>query len=518
VQQGYEKAALAVLFINVLAVFLVARRPQVDNAIALQFGLMAVSFSGTLLGAIATERWNVQEQLYKKATHDTLTELYNRNWFMERLRQSLMRNQRDADYQFAIFFLDLDRFKAINNTFGHHVGDKLLIEISKRLIEIGKRPKPDPFSNSEAARLGGDEFILLLEDCSTLTAVRTAAQHLCERLSQRYQINGYEIPVTVSVGVTMSTFSYKSLDDLLRDVDVALRQSKANGRSQYTLFDQNMYERVSRQAMLENDLQRAVSELQENHDQTPEFKIHYQPIINLKTSKITGFEALLRWRNRDQDWVSPDEFIPIGENTGLIVPLGAWVLRQACEQMQLWRQMFPHADNLFIAVNLSGKQLSQPALTDVISTVLQDTNLPAPNLKIELTESTVMQDFQVTESFSQGLRALKANLSIDDFGTGHSSLSRLYRMNADIVKIDRSFVSQMSNSRAAYEIVRIIIELAHTLDMLVIAEGVETEEQATQLKALQCEEGQGYFFFRPLPSAAIAALIAQGLSTDSDRG
>ncbi|NJO12080.1 MAG: EAL domain-containing protein [Leptolyngbyaceae cyanobacterium SL_1_1] len=500
VQQGYEKATLAVLFINIMSVIFVGDKAQGSNAIILQFGLMAVSFSGVLLGAIVTERQQIQKQLYYRAIHDNLTGLYNRAWFLDRLKQNFTQSQQSDDAQFAVFFLDLDRFKGINTTLGHIVGDQLLVAIADRL-------KTRFSEHSKLARFGGDEFVLLVENCRGLAAFESVAQQLCETLSQPYQVSGYEIFITVSIGVAVSNFSYELSENLLRDADVALRHSKANGRSQYTLFIQEMHGQAARQISLENDLQHAVRKLTAANKQQLEFEVHYQPIINLNANEITGFEALLRWKKRHQEWVSPSEFIPVAEDVGLIVPLGTWVLQQACEQIQTWQQAFPHFSQLSIAVNFSGRQLLQPALAEAISTVLQNTNLSASSLKVELTESVAMQDFQVTEMLFRELQALGIGLSIDDFGTGYSSLDRLYRLNANILKIDRSFVERITCSRAACEIVRVIIELAHALEMTVVAEGVETTEQAAQLRELHCESGQGYFFARPLPPREIERLL-----------
>ncbi|MGB5972269.1 MAG: EAL domain-containing protein [Nodosilinea sp.] len=499
VQKGYEKAILAVLFINVASAIFVSSQPQINNAIALQFCLMAVSFLGTLLGAVVHDRREFQAQLYERATRDTLTKLHNRTWFMENLRQSLSRSQRTPEYQFAVFFLDLDRFKAINSSFGYNIGDKLLKAVGNRL-DICFGP------SAKISRLGGDEFTLLLEDYDTIATVRTTAQQLCERLSQRYQIDGYELYVTISVGAATSAFDYSSADDLMRDTDVALRQSKANGRSQYTLFDREMHEQTIQQDELEDDLRQTINALELSFDQSS-FQVYYQPIVNIKTRQITGLEALLRWQSPRQGWVLPSKFIPVAENTGLIIPLGNWVLYQAIKQLKLWQQTFSHLNSLTIAINLSVKQLSQPGLAETITSIMEDIDLPAQNLKIELTESVFMHDGYLMEDFARSLKAAGASLSIDDFGTGYSSLRRLHSLNADIIKIDRSFVKDMAHSRTAYEIVRVIIELAHTLGMSVVAEGVETSEQAAQLEFLQCEEGQGYLFSRPLPPEAIAPLF-----------
>ena len=497
-RQGFDKAALAVLLINISSVIFVSSRMQKANTLALQFGLMAVSFTGVLLGAFVSEhqdeltkRQQAEQQLQYDATHDNLTGLYNRTWFLNQLRQAVER-ARNESYLFAVLFLDLDRFKIVNDSLGHLVGDQLLVAVCDRLqnnLEV-----------EAIARFGGDEFTIFLE----LEALREAtqvAQQLCEELAQPFQIDEYEVFTTVSIGIAPSSAQYQQPEDLIRDADIAMYRAKAQGTGQYAVFDRAMYEQVVARSHLENDLRQALS--------NQEFQLYYQPIVSLDTGRINGFEALLRWQHPHRSFTSPSEFIPVAEATGVILSLGSWVLKEACRQMQEWQLAFPELD-LEMSVNLSSQQFLQPDLIEQIDQVLQDTALDASRLKLEITESVVMENTQEATNTLEQLGRRGIRLAIDDFGTGYSSLSRLYSFRVDTLKIDRSFISCMSESRANLEIVRAIIMLAHSLKMSVTAEGVETSAQLSTLRTLHCEEAQGYYFSRP-----VASQVAQELLTAS---
>lgn len=436
-----------------------------------------------------TQRKLIEEQLLHDAFHDSLTGLANRALFMSRLYHSLQLIKRCEDYTFAVLFLDLDRFKVINDSLGHIVGDQLLIAIAQRLQTCLR-------CSDTFARLGGDEFAILLENSNNTTAI---AERIQQELKLPFNLNGQQIFATASIGVILNTTDYERPEDLLRDADTAMYRAKAGGRSRHQVFDISMHDQVVTLLHLENDLRRAIENC--------ELQLHYQPIVSLGSEKIVGFEALVRWQHPTRGFISPTEFIPLAEDTGLIVPLGSWVLREACRQLRTWQMQF--AVPLTISVNLSVKQFAQLNLVEQISHILNETNLDPSSLKLELTESLLMEPESVTSILLQ-LKALGVCLSLDDFGTGYSSLNYLHRFPIDILKIDRSFIS-ISNSSEKWQIVRAIAMLADSLGMDVIAEGVETKEQLAQLKALKCKYGQGYLFSKPVDSTTAANLILSSI-------
>ncbi len=439
-----------------------------------------------------SDRKRAEEQLRYNAFYDALTGLPNRILFMDRLQQTIERVKRRKNYLFAVLFLDLDRFKVINDSLGHNIGDQLLIAFSRRLEACLR--SVDTF-----ARLGGDEFVILLEDITNISDATHVAERIRQELTLPFNLGRHEIFTTTSIGIALSTTAYNQPEDLLRDADIAMYRAKALGKARYAIFDPVMHTQALTLLQLENDLRRAV--------ERQEFQIYYQPIVELLTGKIIGFEALLRWQHPSQGLVLPAAFIPVAEETGLIVPIGYWVLRSACRQIRLWQERF--AKPLTISVNLSGKQFSQPDLIAQIDQILQETDLDARSLNLEITESMIMENYATT-TLSQ-LRDLGVELSIDDFGTGYSSLGRLHHFPINILKIDRSFVSGMGISETNLEIIQAIVTLAHQLGMAVITEGVETKEQLAQLRNLQCEYAQGYFFSRPLDSKVAEELISTQL-------
>ncbi len=472
-----------------------------------------------------------EAQLEHQAFYDPLTALPNRTLFMERLKGALMRTKRCQEYLFAVFFLDLDHFKIINDSLGHMIGDQLLIAIARRL-ETCVRPE------DTIARLGGDEFTILLEDTQDLPNIIGIAERIQAQLSQPFTLNGQEVVTTASIGICLSgspspaspNDGYETLDrgydtpeDLLRDADIAMYQAKTLGRARHKVFDTAMHTQVVTRWQLETSLRRAL--------ESREFELFYQPTVLLATGQITGFEALLYWNHPSRGLVSPVEFIPVAEETGLIIPIGQWVLNEACRQMATWQRRSQHSAEapplnefsaLTISVNLSGKQFSQAELLPQIQQALQETGLQASALKLEITESMITENAKSDREKLLQLRALGTQLHIDDFGTGYSSLSRLQSFPIDALKIDRTFVSQMSSDtsnsdeadcsipagREAAAIVRAIVTLAHSLGLDVVAEGVESAEQVAQLQQLGCEYAQGFFFSRPVNSKAAAALIA----------
>ena len=446
-----------------------------------------------------TERKQAEEQLLYNAFHDALTGLPNRILFMDRLGQALKHGKRHENYLFAVLFLDLDRFKVINDSLGHTLGDQLLIAIARRL-EACLRP------TDTVARLGGDEFTILLERIEDVSDAIRIAERIQAELTLPFELSGQEVFTGASIGIALSATDYRRSEDLLRDADIAMYQAKSLGKGRYELFNTGMHARAVALLQLETDLRRAI--------ERQEFRIYYQPIVSLSTGRITGFEALIRWQHPERGLVFPEAFISVAEETGLIIPIDQWVLREACHQLRQWQEQFPpeptelaSAHPLTISVNLCNLQFKQPELIKHINGVLQEAKLDAHSLKLEITENIIMKnDESATATLSQ-LRNLGAQLSIDDFGTGYSSLSRLHHFPIDILKIDRSFVSKIGTDEGNLELTETIVTLAQKLRMEVTAEGVETAEQFVQLRGLNCEYGQGYFFSKPLDTKAAEALM-----------
>jgi diguanylate cyclase (GGDEF)-like protein len=439
------------------------------------------------------ERKKAQEQLLHMALHDTLTGLPNRSLFMERLDLALNRSKQQPGYKFAVLFLDCDRFKVVNDSLGHLMGDQLLIAVAHRLASC-LRPV------DTLARLGGDEFTILVEDIKGLGNATRVAEQLHKELTIPFQLEEHEVFINASIGIVADPTGYEQPEHVMRDADTAMYRAKELGKARYQVFDACMHVRARRSLQLETDLRRALERQQ--------FVVNYQPIVSLSSGTISGFEALLRWYHCDRGFVSPVEFIPIAEETGLIVPIGEWVLREACRQMSIWQNQLPTQPPLTISVNLSAKQFWQANLIEQIDTILQETQLDSRSLKLEITESAIIDNDESVTAILQQLRDRQIQLSIDDFGTGYSSLSYLQRFPVDMLKIDRSFVSQIGETGEHLEIVRAIVTLAHNLEMSAIAEGVETTQQLSQLRAAGCEFGQGYFFSKPLTPEAAAAIIA----------
>lgn len=449
-----------------------------------------------------TARKDAEEKLLHDALYDTLTGLPNRILLIDRLQHAIQFAQRHADYVFALLFIDLDRFKVINDSLGHMLGDQLLIALAHRLA-CCLRP------SDTIARLGGDEFVILLENISDADTVIGITDRIQQEFSVPFQLSGHEIFTAASIGIALSTTGYEHPEDLLRDADTAMYRAKAQGRGRYEIFHPGMHTHAMAQLQIETELRRAI--------EREELMLHYQPIISLKSHNIVGFEALLRWRNAKRGIVSPTEFIPVAEETGLIVPIGCWVLNTACRQMYHWQQQFPSPHPLTMHINLSGKQFT-PQLIEQIRQVLQETGLPAQSLKLELTESILMENADLAVSALNQLRELGIQLAIDDFGTGYSSLSYLHRFPIDTLKIDQSFISRVDFDGEQLAIARTIMTLAWNLGMDVVAEGVETPKQLAQLRALHCEYAQGYLFSKPLDVQGIEQLMQTELGTGSLKG
>jgi len=440
-----------------------------------------------------TEQKQFEEQLLHDAFHDVLSGLPNRALFLNRLAHSIARGHRRSSYLFAVLFLDLDRFKTINDSLGHRAGDELLVQLARRLEQC-VRP------GDTVARLGGDEFTVLLDDIEDPRDAEIVADRILESLKQPFVMDRQEIVTSASIGIALSTTGYYRPEDLIRDADLAMYKAKAAGKARHAIFDRRMHEHAVEQLKLEADLRRAVAR--------DEFILHYQPIISLQSGKIEGFEALVRWMHPTRGLVMPDTFIPIAEETGMINPLGWTVLRRACEQMKIWRDVFSKYPDLMLNVNLSGRQFRQPDLVRGIVSIIGDTGLPPEALNLEITETVVMESAQESRAVLAALREHGARMCIDDFGTGYSSLNYLHDFDIDSLKIDRSFVSRMA-AGSRPEIVQTIVDLSRSLGMSVTAEGVETDEQLAQLRELDCELAQGYLFARPLPPDKAEALLAR---------
>lgn len=443
-----------------------------------------------------TSRKETEQQLIHDALHDTLTGLANRGLFVEHLQRAIARSKRGEDL-FAVLFLDFDRFKVVNDSLGHMVGDQLLIAVSRRLEKI-LRPG-DLF-----ARLGGDEFGILLEDITSPNEAKRVSERIQESLKHPFHLDGHEIFTSVSIGIAFNTERYNKAGDLLRDADTAMYRAKALGKARHVVFDQRMRERVQGQLEMETDLRRAL--------ERKEFEIDYQPIVSLETERLHGFEALVRWNHPRRGRISPAEFIPLAEETGLIVQLGFHVLRESCVRIRDWQDAFKSDPQLFVSVNISARQLIHPDLVEEISKVLSQTRVNPNCLKLELTESILLEHPEFSLQVLQQLRDLGLRICIDDFGTGYSSLSYLHRLPANTLKIDRSFVSGLDQGTQQSQLVPTIINLAQILGMDVIAEGVESPNQYQILKGLGCDYAQGYLISRPLSAAKATEQIQRNLS------
>ena len=446
-----------------------------------------------------SDRKKAEEQLQHQAFYDPLTDLPNRALFLDRLRHLFHRARRSlGSPKFAVLYLDLDRFKAINDSLGHQVGDELLIATARRL-ERCLRP------GDTLARLGGDEFTVLLEDVRSESDATGVAERIHQEVAAPLQMRGGEVFTSVSVGIALSSAGYGSPEDMLRDADTAMYRAKAGGRARHQVFDGDMHRRAVSSLRLETDLRRAL----ERREIVP----YYQPIVELDSGTVVGFEALARWRHPTSGLLLPDLFIPVAEETGLVVEIGAWMLAEACRQAREWQRSDATWSTLGISVNVSGRQLSQGDVAGDVERILAATGLDPTCLTLEITESALVHSLGAGAGVVQRLHEMSVGLHLDDFGTGYSSLAYLHSFPIQALKVDRSFVDRMNQTSQHAAIVKAIVSLAHDLGMEVVAEGVETRAQLEALRALRCRRGQGFLFSRPLPADQAERLLAHSLPT-----
>jgi diguanylate cyclase (GGDEF)-like protein len=475
------------------------------------------------LASAMTEKWLVTQQARIKmgemeslvelrtaelrdwVFRDALTGLPNRLFFQDLLARTIDLHRRGPHRNFAVLFLDFDRFKIVNDSLGHQVGDKLLIAIAERLrCMLRKTDIVASMAHGTAARIGGDEFVVLLDDMGQMHDAVRVAERLLALMAEPYQVGSHTIQSTASIGVTTSAHAYASADEMIRDADTAMYRAKAAGKNRFVVFDSRMHEEALVRLAMESDLRQAVIQEQ--------FYLLYQPIVTLENGRISGFEALIRWQHPVKGLVSPIEFIPVAEEIGIIVAIGEWVLRQACRQLAEWREI-PGLGDLFISVNLSRKQLLCPDLVARIGDIIPRAGLPFSAVKLEITENAIMEDMDRAVAVLRQIRDLGVDLHVDDFGTGYSSLSCLHRFPVTGMKIDRSFVNNVADNQDYAAVVNAIVTLAHNLRLGLIAEGVETVDQMTMLRAMGCDLAQGYYFARPLPSDQAMAYAREQAGT-----
>ncbi len=402
---------------------------------------------------------------------------------------------------FAVLFVDMDRFKVINDSLGHNVGDQLLIAVSKRLEEC-LRP------GETVARLGGDEFAILLEDLNDKDSVKIIIKRIQKKMELPFDLAGHEVFLTASIGISFGSAEYEVSEHILRDADIAMYQAKMNGRSRYEIFDKEMHIYLVSRLKLETELRRAID--------NNEFELYYQPIVVLNTMKIIGFEALVRWKHPEKGIMGPLEFISVAEDTGLIITLGEWIINEACRQLSLWQEQFDEFPPLSVSINISSKQFN-PELVDTVSKILNMTGVKKGSIIFEITESMIMENAKSATVLMKELKKLGIKLHIDDFGTGYSSLSYLHHFPLDALKIDRSFIKNMGIDGENMEIVKTITDLANNLNLEVIAEGVETDYQLSQLKTLECNNMQGFLISKPMNSEAVKIYLREKLNRKSSK-
>lgn len=436
----------------------------------------------------------VEEQLQHDALHDQLTGLPNRSLLLDRLGRVMERARRNPGLVYAVLFLDLDRFKVVNDSLGHQAGDQLLIALARRLGRLLR-------SADTLARIGGDEFVILLEEISAAEMALRVADRIQEELAQPFEIAGQQLFTSASIGIVIGPSGYEQPGDVLRDADIAMYHAKGGGKARYALFDSSLRQQAVSRMELESELWAALK--------NDELRVYYQPILSLATGSVTGFEALTRWLHPARGIVLPSEFIPLAEETGLILQIGPWVLEEACRQLRRWQTQFPADPPLYMSVNISSRQFAQPGLVDLVRRTLEETGVEPRTLKLEITEHTIMDVSANTGEALAQLRALGVHVLIDDFGIGYSSLGYVHNFPVDTIKIDRIFINQMGANGGRNEIARTIINLAHELSLGTVAEGIETREQLENLRAMNCDLGQGFLFSKALSRERMDDLLGR---------
>lgn len=488
-----------------------------DNP-TLRFSSRCRRRDGSYLGVTWNVSFDADERMYFASAHETaynltgddahlpenfvdaLTGLPNRSLFLDRLGHTLKRSVRRKELQFAVLYCGLDRFKVVNHSLGHRMGDQLLMNVAD-VIRNTIRP------TDMAARLAGDEYALLLEDIRDISATLLVVNRIQEKLRLPFSLEGHEVFTSISFGIVTSGDAYRSPDEMIRDANMAMVRSKALGGGGYVVFNQEMHDRAVRRMALEMDMRHAV--------ERGEFQAYYQPIVSLAERRLAGFEALVRWNHPTRGLVSPADFIPLAEETGLIVPIGRWMLQEACRQARDWQLRLPECQPLTVSVNLSARQLLHPGLLDEVASALADSGLPPELLKLEITESAMMENAETAIALLERLRAMHIRLLLDDFGTGYSSLSYLHRLPIDTLKIDRSFIMHLHQKENARHFVETIVHLAQKLGRDIICEGVELEAQAEILTAMGAEYCQGFLYSRPVAANEAEMLILTGLENDA---
>ncbi|MGD8351445.1 MAG: EAL domain-containing protein [Nitrospirota bacterium] len=445
------------------------------------------------------ERKLAQDRLEYRAFYDQLTDLPNRALFMNRLEELFKHKERYPDFRFAVLFMDIDRFKVINDSLGHLIGDQLLIMVGHRLKGC-LRPV------DTVARFGGDEFAILLKGIKDLDDVDLVADRVRELMKEPFSVYGQEVFASVSIGVAHCEMSYYDRPaEIIRDADIAMYKAKENGGAGHVVFDSDMHAQVVMALEVETDLRNAIAR--------KEFRVYYQPLVRIADASLAGFEALLRWEHPERGLLLPEEFLLVAEDTGLIVPIGRWVLREACSQMRRWQEQYPAFRDLTVSVNLSGREFVQPGFVDEIGTALKETGLDPGSLRLEITERMIVTEPEYASLVLKRLKQLGVWLDIDDFGTGHSALSNLRDFPVDSLKIDRSFISSLAADEQNVAIVKTIVSLADTLKLSVVAEGVENEEQLSLTRGMKCGYAQGFYYHRPMDAAT-----AEGILEKEGRG
>jgi diguanylate cyclase (GGDEF)-like protein len=491
----------------------------VTDVIPRAWGAREITILSDLASSASTElalrhriiqRERVERQLRHASRHDPLTGLPNRSFFTERLAQAVSRARGGQDHLFALIFLDLDHFKVVNDSVGHHAGDELLVAVARRLEGCLR-------GGDMVARLGGDEFALLLDRVQDGSDAAHVAERIQASLSAPVNVGGYDLFTTASLGIVLSSSAHEQPEHLLRSADMAMYRAKLSGRARFEIFDPAMHAAALIRLQLETDLRRAV--------ERREFELHYQPVVELESGTIAGVEALVRWRHPQRGMIEPASFIAEAEETGLIIPIGSWVLEEACRQLRSWdelpalqavgRQDSSHATGkdgsgaggLTVAVNVAGRQLIQPELLRSVEGTLRRYGVSPTRLRLEITESAIIDKPEPVVRMLHGIKELGIQIFLDDFGTGYSSLSYLHQLPLDALKIDRAFVSQMESSERALQLVQTILQMSANLGLDAIAEGVTTVEQMRRLRELKCGYGQGYLFSAPIDAEAMTALL-----------